>query len=116
MTSLKVFVFNTYPFGISQMVKGVNSMNQKIRVMSLEVWEIAMSTGKQSCIDFAAKVQSRNVLVSWRNKRNEEIAVMEKDGTVPKEWIETYRTILKSIEKEIERIDDTPECPIEEEK
>ena len=68
----------------------------------------------ESCIDLVAKVQARNTLVSWYNKRNEEVAVMEKDGTVSKEWIEKYKIVLKSIEHEIERIDDTPECPIKE--
>lgn len=65
---------------------------------------------QKPCIDPIAKVQTRNVLISWYNRRNEDIAKMKKSGQIDPEWIERYSEVLKSVEKEIERLDDTPDC------
>lgn len=65
------------------------------------------------CIDPITRVQVRNTLVSWYNKRNEEVAQMEGEGNVSADWIERYKIVLKAVEKEVERIDDLPECPLE---
>jgi hypothetical protein len=62
------------------------------------------------CMDGVAKIQTRNTLVSWYNKANEEIAVLEKNGQVPKDDIENKKIILNAVKNEIERIDDLPIC------
>lgn len=53
-----------------------------------------------------ARIQARNVLTSWYNRRNEQIAKMKEAGTVAPEWIEKYETVLNSVKIDIERIDD----------
>lgn len=53
-----------------------------------------------------ARIQARNVLTSWYNRRNEQIAQMKAAGTISGEWIQKYETVLKSVKDEIEKIDD----------
>ena len=84
--------------------------------MSEEPQEAPEKEQPTPCLDPIAKVQARNTLVSWYNERKEDVAQMKQQGTVSPEWIQNYETVLTSVEKEITRLDDTPECPIPESK
>jgi len=71
---------------------------------------------KGTCIDPVAKVQVRNTLISWFNKRNEDIAKMRKSKQIDPAWIDNYATVLDAVKKEIDRLEETPDCVEEPEK
>lgn len=68
----------------------------------------------EECIPDVAKVQIVDSLTQWSNKRREQLARLEQDPAVDKEWLQAHKEVLSKVENATNAIVSAKDCPEEE--